>query len=155
MTRLNIVFIVCAATIVTFAAGAPSEPNAITCMIYCPYGFRVNADGQSMCACKKSPCDGEEAPLNGYFCGRGVNRRQCPSTHQCKVAPNDAYAVCCPRAQQTSKLSISPVKKGSCPVPPSDMMGICIARCTNDSDCPGAQKCCGGCPRQCTKPVLA
>ncbi|UJR07218.1 hypothetical protein I4U23_011506 [Adineta vaga] len=154
MALFNIVFIVCAAAIITFVAGAPSEPNPVMCTIFCPWGYRLDAYGQSMCACIPSPCNGRDVPLEGYFCGRGPNRRECPSTHQCKIAPNDAYAVCCPRAQQTPKLNPT-VKQGSCPSTSSGMMGICIARCTDDSDCPGVQKCCGGCPRQCTKPVFA
>ncbi|UJR17732.1 hypothetical protein I4U23_004630 [Adineta vaga] len=154
MSLLNIVFLLCA-TVATFAlvASSPSESNLRMCMIHCPYGFRRDANGQSMCACKKSPCDEEETPLEGYFCGRGINRRECPPTHRCTIAPNDAYAVCCPRVQQLPKGNSS--KLGFCPSTSSGMMGICIARCTNDSNCPGDQKCCGGCPRQCTKPVLA
>ena len=30
-----------------------------------------------------------------YFCGRGPSRRDCPRNSECKVAPNDAFAVCC------------------------------------------------------------
>lgn len=100
---------------------------------------------------QKDKCGDGQAPLAGYFCGRGINRRECPSTHHCVIAPNDAYAVCCPRDQ--NKVVRSTEKPGSCP-PPSGMMGICIARCTDDSDCAGDSKCCGSCPRRCSKPLI-
>ena len=98
-------------------------------------------------------CGDNQAPLADYFCGRGFNRRDCPSTHQCVIAPNDAYAVCCPKRQDGDvKTAVQTLanKPGSCP-PPSGMIGICIARCTTDDDCEGDEKCCGSCPRQCTK----
>ncbi|CAF3974297.1 unnamed protein product [Adineta steineri] len=153
MTLLNLVLILCAGVASALVADSLSEPSSRMCMIYCQYGFQRDANGQSMCVCKKSPCDGEEVPLEGYFCGRSIDRRECPSTHQCIIARNDAYAVCCPRAQE---LPISSTTKlGTCPSTTSGMMGICIARCTDDSNCPGDQKCCGGCPRQCTKPIIA
>lgn len=100
---------------------------------------------------KKDICGNGDIPLAGYFCGRGINRRDCPSTHQCVIAPNDAYAVCCPRQQEKEVRSVE--KPGSCP-PPSHMMGICIARCTTDDDCPGENKCCGSCPRQCSAAIF-
>ena len=34
-------------------------------------------------------------PLSHVFCGLGGTG--CPSGYYCEVAPNDAYAVCCPR----------------------------------------------------------
>lgn len=92
---------------------------------------------------KQYPCGKGQTPLEGYFCGRGVNRQDCPSTHQCVIAPNDSYAVCCPV-----------VKAGSCPAPKDGVMGICIARCAYDNECEGNLKCCGGCPRECVAPVL-
>lgn len=101
-------------------------------------------------------CGNGQAPLAGYFCGRGLNRRDCPSTHHCVIAPNDAYAVCCPIHQEEAvEMAVQTMvnKPGSCP-PPSGMFGICIARCTTDSDCVGDEKCCGSCPRQCTKAIL-
>ena len=105
---------------------------------------------------QKDTCGVGQAPLDGYFCGRGPSRRECPSTHRCVIAPNDAYAVCCPRLQERDveiARRSSGNKPGSCP-PPSGGMGICIARCSADSDCEGDQKCCGGCPRQCTKAIF-
>jgi hypothetical protein len=151
MTLFNFVLILCIAAGFALVTGSPSIPSPRMCMIYCQYGFRHDTNGQSMCVCKKSPCDQEETPLDGYFCGRGPNRRECPSTHQCAIAPNDAYAVCCPRTQQSPELNSN--KRGICPSSPN-LMGICVARCFADRDCEGEQKCCGGCPRQCTKPVF-
>ena len=119
------------------------------CDLYCQYGNALDAKGCPLCRCKKTACDDELAPLAGYFCGRGTNRRDCPSTHFCNIAANDAYAVCCPKTAPLARLE----KPGSCPKP-SGMIGICIARCNDDSSCPGNQKCCGGCPRECVKPVL-
>jgi hypothetical protein len=100
-------------------------------------------------------CGDGQVLLEGYFCGRGPNRRECPSTHYCNVAPNDAYAVCCPNRQQSDVEMIArPTNKpGSCP-PPSGMIGICIARCTEDIDCPGDHKCCGSCPRLCSQAIF-
>ncbi|CAF3900358.1 unnamed protein product [Rotaria sp. Silwood1] len=131
MALLSLVLILCVAGASALVAGAPSEQSSRMCMIYCQYGFRRNTDGHLMCVCKKSPCDEEAAPLEGYFCGRGPNRRECPSTHKCTIAPNDAYAVCCPRAQQPPERN--PNKPGVCPQSSSHLMGICIARCTDDS----------------------
>jgi len=103
---------------------------------------------------QKTPCANGQAPLKGYFCGRGANRQDCPSTHECVIAPNDAYVVCCPLSQQDVTTATNIVEKsGSCPKP-SEAIGICIARCTGDSDCEGDLKCCGDCPRDCVKPVL-
>ena len=102
----------------------------------------------------KNPCGKGRQPLAGYFCGRGPTRQDCPSGYQCIIAPNDAYAVCCPlRSQTTTTTTTAADKPGSCP-PPSTGVGICIARCTYDSDCQGNLKCCGGCPRECVAPVL-
>lgn len=106
---------------------------------------------------KDDVCGNGQTPLAGYFCGRGINRRDCPSTHHCVIAPTDAYAVCCPNDREVGdiEMAVEAVanKPGSCP-PPSGMIGICIARCTTDDDCEGDEKCCGSCPRQCTKAVL-
>jgi len=93
-------------------------------------------------------CGDVQAPLAGYFCGRGVNHHDCPSTHNCIIVPSDAYGVCCPRHQQRDEKMVARpiVKPGSCP-PSSDRLGICIARCSADKDCPVDHKCCGSCPR--------
>ncbi|CAF1230227.1 unnamed protein product [Rotaria sp. Silwood1] len=132
--------------------------NVPVCDMYCPYGNRFDANGCEMCACKSSPCNEEATPLEGYFCGDGPNRRECPSTHYCAISPNNAYAVCCPNSHQLplplpkepGTASIS--KPGKCP--PQTGTGDCVAYCTNDFHCPGEKKCCGDCPRACKKPVF-
>jgi hypothetical protein len=105
---------------------------------------------------QKDKCGDGQAPLAGYFCGRGINHHSCPSTHRCVIAPNDAYAVCCPNREQEEgeMVARSTEKAGSCRPPPPVKFGICIARCSIDSDCPGTHKCCGSCPRQCSSPIF-
>lgn len=126
------------------------------CEIYCQYGNVLDADGCPTCSCKKSPCQDGQAPLAGYFCGRGPNRQDCPSAYKCVIAPNDAYAVCCPRCKQSvTKATPTTGKPGSCPPPsPLGLVGICTADCSNDNDCNGNCKCCGSCPRTCVQPVF-
>ena len=69
------------------------------CAIYCQYGNVLDKDGCPTCSCKKTPCQNDQEPLEGYFCGLSSSQQDCPSTHYCDVAPNDAYAVCCPNPQ--------------------------------------------------------
>ena len=46
-------------------------------------------------------------------------------------------------------------KRGSCPGEKRlNKRGTCDVRCLSDLDCPGQQKCCGGCPRKCTDAVF-
>ena len=124
-----------------------------TCDIYCPYGNVIDAKGCPLCRCKTA-CRSEQAPLDDYLCGRVPNRRDCPSTHYCVIARDDSYAVCCPRkiTSSTSPPAVT-TKPGSCPAP-NDLVGPCIAYCSNDSDCEGNLKCCGGCPLSCVDPIL-
>ncbi|CAF3610442.1 unnamed protein product [Rotaria sp. Silwood1] len=77
--------------------------------------------------------------------------RECPSTHQCAIALNDAYAVCCPNNIQPPERNSN--KPGLCPSS-SGGRGICFARCNDDSECEGEQKCCGGCRRQCVDRIF-
>ncbi|CAF0933626.1 unnamed protein product [Rotaria sp. Silwood1] len=116
------------------------------CRIYCQYGNVLDKRGCPICQCNPSPCKNQQAPLPDYFCGRGLNRTDCPSNYTCVIAPNDSYAVCCPSNEQSG------TKPGSCP-PPPQLPGNCIAKCTTDIDCKGKLKCCGSCPRQCVKPL--
>ncbi|CAF3339804.1 unnamed protein product [Rotaria socialis] len=67
------------------------------CAMYCEYGNVMDSDGCPICQCKESPCEDEQRPLEGYFCGSGPSYRACPSTHHCLIGPNDDFAVCCPR----------------------------------------------------------
>ncbi|CAF5172907.1 unnamed protein product, partial [Rotaria magnacalcarata] len=152
MNLLALIIILYIATASTLlVTGSPVDTSPRMCMIYCQYGFQRDSNGHSMCVCKKSPCDKEESPLEDYFCGLSPNRRECPSTHQCTIAPNDAYAVCCPRVAEP--LESNPKKSGLCP-PSTGMNRICFTLCGDDNECDGELKCCGGCRRQCTKPIL-
>jgi len=73
------------------------------CAMNCEHGNELDKNGCPTCTCRKhpekstSPCGDRQVPLNGYFCGRGPNHHNCPSTHRCVTAPTDTYAVCCPR----------------------------------------------------------
>ena len=102
---------------------------------------------------KKNPCGKNGQPLKNVFCGRGPTRQNCKAGYECVIAPNDSYAVCCPTRLQKRTTTTAPSKKtGSCP-PPSTLAGICVVKCDDDFSCPGNEKCCGGCPRQCVSPA--
>ncbi len=90
------ILLLCLIVALGLSASIPDPECGPICAIYCQYGNVINEDGCPTCKCKESPCANEQAPLDNYFCGRGPSRRECPSTHQCTIAPNDAYAVCCP-----------------------------------------------------------
>ncbi|CAF2660732.1 unnamed protein product [Rotaria sp. Silwood2] len=101
----------------------------------------------------KSLCAREETPLADYFCGRGSIHRECPSTHDCTIALNDAYGVCSPSNVQPPERNSN--KPGLCPSS-SGERAVCFARCNDDSECEseGEQKCCGGCRRQYVDPIF-
>ena len=119
------------------------------CAIFCQYGNVLDANGCPTCECKRSPCAGNRPFLPDYFCGRGPNRQDCPPTHKCVIAPNDAYAVCCPRCKSIKV----PEKPGLCPII-TDTIDVANVGCTNDNDCEGFLKCCGVNPRKCVAPVF-
>ncbi|CAF1498821.1 unnamed protein product [Adineta ricciae] len=96
MQRLTIILLLCAITTVVIAKSSKADCKIPHCRMTCPFGYKLDKNGCATCACKKSPCDGNKAPLDKYFCGKGPNRKDCPSTHRCVIAPNDSYAVCCP-----------------------------------------------------------
>lgn len=96
MHSLTIVLVCLVASLASSKSIQAPECGSV-CMIYCQYGNVLDENGCPMCKCKETPCENGKAPLDGYFCGRGPNRRECPSNHQCMIAPNDAYAVCCPQ----------------------------------------------------------
>lgn len=122
------------------------------CAILCQYGNVLDANGCPTCRCKTTPCENGRVPLPGYFCGRGPNRQDCPLTHTCVIAPNDAYAVCCPRCRRKVDKPIEE-KIGACPII-TDTIEIVKVDCTNDNDCEGTLKCCGEIPRKCVAPVF-
>ncbi|UJR27981.1 hypothetical protein I4U23_009239 [Adineta vaga] len=101
MNRSMISFVFLCALVLISKMAAQKDCNPV-CMIYCKYGYEVDETGCKTCQCKKPSqvstrtCRDGQAPLEDYFCGRGPNRRECPSTHYCSIAANDAYAVCCP-----------------------------------------------------------
>ncbi|UJR21435.1 hypothetical protein I4U23_024521 [Adineta vaga] len=98
MQRLTIIFfLLCAIAAIASATTLKPLCKDSQCRIACPFGFKVDKDGCALCACNKSPCKEGQIPLDKYFCGRGPTRKDCPSTHQCIIAPDDRYAVCCPR----------------------------------------------------------
>ena len=163
-------FIVALCFVLPFVCCQSVEPIGCgpVCEIYCPNGNVLDARGCPTCRCKpglptfeqpssvSSVCGRGQTALEGYSCGRTANRKDCPSTHYCKISPTDAYAVCCPRNTNIeSKANVAPtVKAGSCPTRDSGLVGICVAFCSTDGDCEGNKKCCGGCPRACVSPSL-
>ncbi|XP_067675379.1 perlwapin-like isoform X1 [Haliotis asinina] len=75
---------------------------------------------------------------------------RCEAGTVCKVQTVKCVKAPCPKLPRC----VPTDKPGSCPKPVPGLFGICIARCSTDADCDGDQKCCGSCPRQCTRPVL-
>lgn len=139
----------------------------IAVLLFLIYGV-IQSDGH----CKKSkdtksPCKNGGKPLADVFCGRGVNRTDCPEDYECVIAPDDRFAVCCPlkemhddgesdgdnHSHSDSEDQDDSVHPGSCP-PSSEQFGICLANCETDHDCKHNQKCCGSCPRDCVDPVF-
>ncbi|CAF0938949.1 unnamed protein product [Adineta steineri] len=100
MHRFTIVFLLCTILFVAFAVGKNATCSFPRCRMACPYGYKSGKDGCAICSCKKTQCVGDQIPLEGYFCGRGVNHRDCPKTHKCVIEPQDRYAVCCPRRRR-------------------------------------------------------
>jgi hypothetical protein len=97
MHRLTIIFLLCAILSVAMSVSEPKPrcDTAPRCRMVCRYGFQLDSEGCATCRCKKTPCTHGRQPLKGYFCGKGATRRDCPTTHECVIAPNDSYAVCC------------------------------------------------------------
>ena len=96
MFRFTILLVCVLVPLVTSAVLRPIDCGPV-CAIYCPYGNVLDANGCPTCRCNPSPCKNGQSPLDGYFCGNGSNQKECPSNSTCVIAPNDAYAVCCPR----------------------------------------------------------
>jgi hypothetical protein len=102
MHRLSI-FIICLSVLLFISKSVSGTKCGPVCEIYCEYGNILDANGCPTCKCRLTPaepkrrCTGGQAPLEGYNCGRSSAHRDCPTTHQCVIARNDAYAICCPR----------------------------------------------------------
>jgi len=159
MLRYVIIFL-CVCAVSVLSASVAVDKCGPVCAIYCYYGNVLDDKGCPTCQCKTSPCPDEKKPLDGYFCGRGPNRQDCPSSHHCVISPVDAYAVCCPNIvtitkppRTTQRPTRTTTKPGTCPKVSEGTIGICIAECTTDNDCKGNLKCCGNCPRKCVAPV--
>ncbi len=45
-----------------------------------------------------SACPNQAMPYLDIFCGRGLNRQDCPAGWTCNVHQADAWAVCCPES---------------------------------------------------------
>ena len=91
------IFVLCLVASLALSKSISSADCGPICAIFCAYGNVIDEKGCPTCTCKDSPCEDGQAPLDDYFCGRGDGRRECPTTHHCMIAPNDAFAVCCPR----------------------------------------------------------
>ncbi len=93
------IFLLCLVISLTLAKSISDPACGVICAIYCPYGNVLDENSCPTCKCNESPCGNGQAPLDDFFCGRGPNSRACPSTHECIIAPDDGYAVCCPRQE--------------------------------------------------------
>ncbi|XP_052103595.1 probable spore coat protein DDB_G0283555 [Mytilus californianus] len=60
-------------------------------------------------------------PLPNIFCGRGLNRRDCPKDYSCNIDPTDRFAVCCqngpPSSTQLPPLPSNSVCEWGTPLP--------------------------------------
>ncbi|XP_045184573.2 uncharacterized protein LOC123542655 [Mercenaria mercenaria] len=77
------------------------------------------------------------SPKAGAYCGLGG--QPCPQYYSCKIAPNDAYAVCCPNYCKSGEPELdsnrNPIHCGrggmrcspsySCHVAPTDAWAVC------------------------------
>jgi hypothetical protein len=120
-------------------------------------------------------CTGGQPLTNAYgielFCGRGLNRVECPAGSQCIIDPTDRFAVCCPNfspaSSSVSNPVISSVKADILPAPlggpgirPAVGSGALVRKCSkgaplrnglgvelncgrgpNRADCPLGSKC--------------
>lgn len=91
------IFLVCLVASLALSKSIPSSECGVTCEIFCEYGNVLDNKGCPTCMCKQAPCPDGRDSLAGYYCGRSPNRRECPSSHYCLIAPDDSYAKCCPQ----------------------------------------------------------
>ncbi|CAF1211214.1 unnamed protein product [Rotaria sp. Silwood1] len=85
--------LVSAILFVIFTTTNALECRPVLCMIACPYGFEVDAQGCPYCSCRKTPrlC---LDPIFGYNCGT-VDHRDCPSSHECHLHFSSLHGQCC------------------------------------------------------------
>lgn len=87
-----------------------------------------------------NPCPNGGAPLPGYFCGRGPTHQDCPNSHQCIIAPDDTYAVCCPRVRRCP-CQCTDAFENPCPCPmTSNTIESASEECSTESDSSGNLK---------------
>ncbi|BFZ10328.1 hypothetical protein BsWGS_13367 [Bradybaena similaris] len=80
-------------------------------------------------------------------CEYNVDSEKCPSGSDC-VQGEPGSGLCC-HGQMNPPATAE--KAGVCP---SGDFSVCGGKmCENDSQCPGAQKCCDGCGKMCTDPL--
>jgi len=85
-----------AAAVVLFALVATTSAlncRPVTCMIACPLGFDVDANGCPICNCRRSPSVCVEL-IFGYNCG-SFEHRDCPSSHECHLSMGGMTGQCC------------------------------------------------------------
>ena len=76
-----------------FATTNALECRPVTCMLACPFGFDLDAQGCPYCKCRKSSSTCFE-PIFGYNCGT-IDHRDCPSSHECQLSLSGLTGQCC------------------------------------------------------------
>ncbi|CAF2657515.1 unnamed protein product [Rotaria sp. Silwood2] len=69
------------------------ECRPVLCMLACPHGFEVDAQGCPYCSCRTTPRICID-PIFGYNCGT-VDHRDCPSSHECQLSFSSLHGQCC------------------------------------------------------------
>jgi hypothetical protein len=84
------------------------------CLDVCPRNTQPVGTGSFDRSCSKSIaiCPDRSAPLTKptvstpVFCGRGLEREDCPpTTHQCYIHEADLFAICCPLTSSAPQVS--------------------------------------------------
>lgn len=89
-----------------FATTSALECRPVTCMIACPFGFALDAQGCPHCSCRTTPNVCRD-PIFGYNCGSGIDHRSCPASHECQLNLGGFTGQCClkPVASSTARPS--------------------------------------------------
>ena len=88
------------------ATGNALQCSPVMCMLACPYGFDVDAQGCPHCSCRRSPATCLE-PIFGYNCG-SIDHRDCPSSHQCQLGFSGFSGQCCLKPVGVTGTSTTP-----------------------------------------------
>ena len=75
------------------AATNAIQCRPVTCMIACPFGFELDAQGCPHCNCRRAHPICVE-PIFGYNCG-SIDHRDCPSSHECQLNFGGFSGQCC------------------------------------------------------------